>query len=80
MHDSPRESDLARGIYSSIFTTVQKLAELSGTEPAFQYIITTTEAPPDRLNRPPWRLEPVLDASTDEGRLLGVDLEGAADS
>ncbi len=80
MHDSPRESDLARGIYSSIFTTVQKLAELSGTEPSFQYIITTTEAPPDHLNRHPWRLEPVLDASTDEGRLLGVDLEGVADS
>lgn len=75
MHDSPRESDLARGIYSSIFTTVQKWAELFGTEPPFQYIITTTEAPPDHLNRAPWRLTPVLDASTDEGRLLGVNLE-----
>jgi hypothetical protein len=75
MHDSPRESDLARGIYSSIFNTVQKWAEMFGTEPPFQYIITTTEAPPDHLNRPPWRLTPVLDSSTDDGRLLGVNLE-----
>ncbi len=75
MHDSPRESDLARGIYASIFTTVHKWAELFGTTPPFQYIITTTEAPPDHLNRSPWRLTPVLDASTDEGRLLGVNLE-----
>ncbi|MCW1924259.1 hypothetical protein OKA05_16960 [Luteolibacter arcticus] len=75
IHDSPRESDLARSIYSAIFTTVHELALLSGPEPSFQYIITTTEAPPGHLNQLPWRLEPVLDSSTDTGRLLGINLE-----
>lgn len=75
IHDSPRESDLARGIYSAIFTTINGLTEKTGGSPPFQYIITTTEAPPADLNEHPWRIEPVLDSSTDAGRLLGVNLE-----
>jgi hypothetical protein len=75
IHDSPRESDLAKGIYSAIFTTVQELAGKTTGDPPFQYIITTTEAPPEHLNKRPWRVDPILDSSTDEGRLLGINLE-----
>lgn len=75
IHDSPRESDLAQGIYAAIFTTLEALARTTGKEPPFQYIITTTEAPPEHLNKQPWRIEPVLDSSTDIGRLLGINLD-----
>lgn len=44
-----------------------------GREPNYQYIVTTTEPPPTALQEEPW-LRLVLDASTPEGRLLGVDL------
>lgn len=74
MHDSPREADLAAGIYASLFTAARALEEASGGLPAFQYIVTTTEPPPESLNQKPWVLDPVLDASSEEGRLLGIDL------
>lgn len=78
IHDSPRESDLARGIYSALFTTVHEVARVSGASlPPFQYLITTTEAPPEILKKHPWLIEPVLDSSMDAGRLLGVNLEEA---
>jgi uncharacterized protein YydD (DUF2326 family) len=75
IHDSPRESDLAKRIYSAIFTTIEGLSRSTGLQPAFQYIITTTESPPEELNKAPWRIDPILDSSTDEGRLLGINLE-----
>ena len=74
MHDSPREADLAASIYVSLFNAAQELEVASGGEPAFQYIVTTTEPPPELLNKKPWVIDPILDASTEEGRLLGVDL------
>ena len=74
IHDSPRESDLAVGIYCALFTAAQSLEGAPGTLPAFQYIVTTTEPPPDELKCSPWLLKPVLDASIKTGRLLGVDL------
>jgi hypothetical protein len=74
MHDSPREADLAASIYVSLFTAAQELESGGGGLPAFQYIVTTTEPPPDDLNKKPWVLDPILDASTEEGRLLGVDI------
>jgi len=40
----------------------------------FQYIITTTEPPPDDVKTKPWLLDPVLNATEGTGRLLGVDL------
>lgn len=73
IHDSPREADLAAAIYVSLFAAAQDLEGAAGASPAFQYIVTTTEPPPDFLNRKPWLLDPVLDASSEEGRLLGVD-------
>jgi hypothetical protein len=75
IHDSPREADLAVGIYRALFVAAHQLEqEFGGREAAFQYIVTTTEAPPDELNGAPWRLEPVLDASDPKKRFLGVDL------
>jgi hypothetical protein len=74
MHDSPREADLAASIYVSLFNAAQELEAAGGGEPPFQYIVTTTEPPPELLNKKPWVIDPILDASTEEGRLLGVDL------
>ena len=74
MHDSPREADLAAAIYVSLFSAAQDLELAGGTAPAFQYIVTTTESPPEALNKKPWLLDPILDASSEEGRLLGVDI------
>lgn len=74
IHDSPRESDLAAAIYTSLFSTAQELEGNSGELAAFQYIVTTTEAPGEAVNKKPWVLYPVLDASTENGRLLGVDI------
>jgi uncharacterized protein YydD (DUF2326 family) len=73
IHDSPRESDLAAAIYVSLFTAAQQLEGDSG-DPAFQYIVTTTEPPADDMTQEPWLLDPVLDASQAAGRLLGVSL------
>ena len=74
MHDSPREADLAASIYVSLFTAAQELEAASGGAPAFQYIVTTTESPPEALGQKPWLLDPILDASSEDGRLLGIDL------
>ena len=74
IHDSPREADLAAAIYVSLFSAARDLEEASGASPAFQYIVTTTEPPPETLNKKPWVLDPVLDASNEAGRLLGIDL------
>lgn len=72
IHDSPRESDLAAAIYTSLFTAARELENGPGPA-AFQYIVTTTESPGDALKRSPWLMDPILDASVEEGRLLGAD-------
>lgn len=74
LHDSPRESDLAAPIYSSLFLAAQALEEACGESIGFQYIVTTTESPPDKVNQRPWMLDPVLDATIAEKRFLGLDL------
>lgn len=77
IHDGPREADMDQRIYERVFLyAAEKLEEaFRGVgEPAFQYIVTTTAAPPKRLSRAPWVLEPKLDASVPEGRLLGMNL------
>lgn len=74
LHDSPRESDLASPIYSSLFLAAQAMEEACGENVGFQYIVTTTEPPPDEVNKKPWLLDPVLDATVPEKRFLGVDL------
>lgn len=75
LHDSPREADLTRAIYHELFHSAVALEDAAQPdEPPFQYIITTTEPPPEDINREPWLLDPVLNALNASGRLLGVDL------
>ncbi len=67
MHDSPRESDLEPAIYQLILRLVNALAERAPG--AFQYTVTTTEAPPLELQGNP----PVcdrLDSSKEDGFLF----------
>lgn len=74
IHDGPREADMDQAIYERLFLYAKSLEERFRGEAGFQYILTTTAPPPASLQRAPWLLEPVLDASHPEGRLLGVDL------
>jgi hypothetical protein len=76
LHDSPREADMASLTYQRFFLWVQKLEQSFGDNHpcSFQYIITTTEPPPEALQTEPWLLDPILDASKPESRLLGVNL------
>lgn len=75
LHDSPREADMAPLTYKRLFLWARKLEEsFNGRDCNFQYIITTTEPPPEELQASPWLLDPILDASQPEKRLLGVDL------
>lgn len=50
LHDSPREADLSAGIYRRIFTLIAGEEE----NEAVQYVIATTEAPPEGLQGEPW--------------------------
>jgi hypothetical protein len=74
LHDSPREADLTRAIYHEVFQAAKALEDAATGEAPFQYIVTTTEPPPDDLKQKPWLLDPVLNATEGKGRLLGVDL------
>lgn len=51
LHDSPREADLDRHIYNRYLEAMWMLtADFGGTEEApFQYIVTTTSRPPDKI-------------------------------
>ena len=76
IHDSPREADMAEDIYAGLFEAALALESQfqAGTEPSFQYIVTTTARPPEAFNSRPWRLDPVLNALVPSQRILGVDL------
>ncbi len=74
IHGGPHEADMDPGIYERLFIYGHQLEECFSGDPSFQYIVTTTAPPPEALRRTPWLLQPVLDASNAEGRLLGVDL------
>lgn len=77
IHDSPRESDLARIIYTELFTVAAELEGNDQSEAPFQYIVTTTEPPPEPQQKSPYIIEPILDSSKTVGRLLGIDLDSA---
>lgn len=72
IHDSPREADLSELVYSRLFDFSAKLEEC-GSSPLFQYILTTTTAPPARFQHEPWLCLKVKGAPAEE-RLLKVDL------
>jgi hypothetical protein len=75
IHDGPREADMDPWLYRRIFYAAKKIEEACDYEqPAFQYILTTTEPPPEDLKSPQWLLNPVLDATHADQRLLAVNL------
>lgn len=75
VHDGPREADMSAEIYQKFFLFARAMEEAFGKQgtPNFQYIITTTEPPPEDLQTKPWLLE-TLDASEPGRRLFKVDL------
>ena len=76
VHDGPREADMDQAVYDRLFLYAQQMEEAFSPDGSigFQYIVTTTTPPPERLRRAPWLLDPVLDASVEEGRLLRMNL------
>lgn len=72
LHDSPREADLGLSIYGRLFDIVEEL-ERVGRAPLFQYIVTTTTAPPPKFRALPY-LRLKLHGDPPSQRLLGVDL------
>ncbi len=76
IHDGPREADLARLIYERFFLYARKLEE-SFDDPelvSFQYIITTTTAPPKDMQKEDRWLRMVLDTAQTSERFLREDL------
>lgn len=72
VHDSPREADLDGQLYARLFSLVQQWEE-EAEPPCFQYIITTTTAPPSELQTD--RYIRLRMASTPAAeRLLGMDV------
>ncbi len=72
LHDSPREADLGLVIYHRIFDLALWIEEQTEV-PQFQYIITTTTAPSDKLRVKPWQILELSSAPT-ESRLFRRDL------
>lgn len=72
LHDSPREADLGLGIYHRIFELALWL-EGQTDKPQFQYILTTTTAPPENLQERPWTVLK-LSSAPPESRLFRQDL------
>lgn len=71
LHDSPREADLSAAVYSRLFALAARME--GGTEPCFQYILTTTTSPPQAFQSPEFLRLSIKGAPAEE-RLLGVDL------
>jgi hypothetical protein len=71
VHDSPREADLGQSIYNRLFELALWLEERAG--PLFQYIITTTTAPPEKFQQAPYLALRLHGAPADQ-RLLKTDL------
>lgn len=72
LHDSPREADLGASLYFRLFDLAQ-LLERKASSPSFQYVITTTTAPPPEFQSDPW-LRLTLCSSPPEDRLFTMDL------
>lgn len=73
LHDSPREGDMEGPLFRRLFHVVHELESTFADEDqvSFQYIVTTTTAPPKELSNEdgPYVRE-TLDARTDDGLLL----------
>lgn len=73
IHDGPREADMASDIYDRLFILVRELEKCFEGEPSFQYIVTTTTAPPPECANEPW-LRLRLSGVPAEERFLRCDL------
>lgn len=72
VHDSPREADLDGQLYERLFSLLHQWEESSGA-PCFQYIVTTTTAPPKELQSETHvRLQ--MSSTPSEMRLFRMDL------
>lgn len=72
IHDSPREADLDGQLYARLFSLVHQWEE--GVEaPCFQYIVTTTTAPPSELQGDRY-VRLVMSSTPAERRLLAMDI------
>jgi hypothetical protein len=72
IHDSPREADLDGQLYAGLFELVHQWEETAGT-PCFQYIVTTTTAPPPELQSDRYvRLR--MSSTPAEQRLFAMDI------
>ena len=72
IHDSPREADLDSQLYARLFQLVRRWEEGGGT-PCFQYIVTTTTAPPPDLQDDLYvRLR--MNSTPPGNRLFGMDV------
>ncbi len=71
IHDSPRVADMSAVPYAAIFELVCEAQEAAGITPNFQYIISTTEPPPQDLIKDHLILP--LDASQRDERLFRRD-------
>jgi len=76
IHDGPREADLARLIYERFFLYARKLEQSfdDSDNASFQYIITTTTAPPKDMQDPDRWLRLTLDTAKTNERFLREDL------
>lgn len=74
MHDGPRVTDVTSSIYLGYFNLMRDLEIASHDQLNFQYIITTTEPPPEELKREPW-LICQLDATDTQNRLIKCNLK-----
>lgn len=72
IHDSPREADLDGTLYARLFELIQ-LWETESTPPCFQYIITTTTAPPATMQSDQYVVLR-MSSTPPAKRLFGMDL------
>lgn len=72
IHDSPREADLDGTLYARLFELIQ-LWEIESTPPCFQYIITTTTAPPATMQGDQYVVLR-MSSTPPAARLFGMDL------
>lgn len=72
IHDSPREADLDGQLYARLFSLVHQWEKEVET-PCFQYIVTTTTAPPPELQGDN-HIRLRMSSTPAEMRLFGMDI------
>jgi hypothetical protein len=72
IHDSPREADLDGQLYARLFSLVHQWEE-EVEAPCFQYIVTTTTAPPSELQGDRY-VRLVMSSTPAEQRLFAMDI------